>query len=36
MASIQDFIQSSAAGLGISEEVVGGATGGLLKLIKEN
>jgi hypothetical protein len=33
---MQDFLKSAAAQLGVSEEKVAGATGGILDLIKQN
>lgn len=36
MADIQDFIQSAASSLGVGEDVVGTATGGLLGALKDN
>ena len=36
MADIQDFIQSAASSLGVGEDVVGKATGGLLGALKDN
>jgi hypothetical protein len=36
MADIQQFIQTAASSLGVSEDVAGSATGGLIQIIKDN